>query len=69
MWTEWLGRTLDAHSAEDYAGRRARRLIDDAGGDNDLADGAAMEVTLDAAVRSPPRDHAIAAREGCIRNP
>ena len=28
MWMEWLGRTLGAHSAEDYAGRRARRSGD-----------------------------------------
>jgi hypothetical protein len=28
MWTEWLGRTLGARSAEDYERRRARRHAD-----------------------------------------
>jgi hypothetical protein len=57
MWMEWLGRTLGAHSPEDYAGRRARRLIDDTGGDDDLAiaEGSAMEATPDAVMRGPPQ--------------
>jgi hypothetical protein len=58
MWTEWLGRTLGAHSAEDYAGRRARRSLDDTRSRDDLAaaEGCAAATTQDAAALCPPRD-------------
>jgi hypothetical protein len=53
MWKEWLGRTLGAHSAEDYAGRRARRSIDDADEGENLAvaDGSTRDAMPDAVVR------------------
>ena len=56
MWTEWLGRTLGARSAEDYVRRRARRYANGTGpaGDLDAEEG---EATLpDAAAPYPPRD-------------
>jgi hypothetical protein len=57
MWTEWLGRTLGAHSAEDYAGRRARRSRSGQRSGDDLVDaaGSAPETASDAAALCPPR--------------
>ncbi len=61
MWTEWLGRTLDAHSAEDYAVRRARRSADLAMKEPERLDSVAVEmlpralVVLDLAPCGPSR--------------